>query len=121
MEEKSTNKKSNSIMILKILYIINDVTLLPCAYLTVLNFLSVFTDVPLPWSRAFLGLTLPVVMLRCFYLPYIQSSVISIVYLCLLIKNKFPLKETIIFVVLLTICILGLLSVEEVFWAAMGV
>ena len=121
MEEKTMNKKSKSIMVLKILYIINDATLLPCAYLTVLNFLSAYTDVPWPWSRFFLGLTLPVVMLRCFNLPYIQSAVIAIVYLCLLIKNKFPLKDTVIFVVLLIICILGLLSVEEVFWAAMGV
>lgn len=115
------NENSNSAKVIKILYIINDVILLPCAYLTVINILSGFTDVHMTWSRAFLGLTIPVVLLRCFFLPYILSAVISIAYLCLLIKNKFPLKETIIFVVLLIVCILGILSVEEVFWAAMGV
>lgn len=115
------NEKSRSLKVLTILNIINIIPLLPCAYLTILKILSLFTEVNMPWSRAFLGFTLAVVFLRCFFLPYITSAIINIVHLCILIKNKFPLKETILFAILLIICILGLLSVEDVFWAAMGI
>lgn len=108
--------------IIKLLYIINLIPLLPCFYATVAEVLYHFFEIYLPvWSRGFLGLTLPIIFLRIFYLPYIISAILNVVYLWYLIKEKSSAKEVILFAFLLSICILGLLSVENVFNAGMGI
>ncbi len=104
------------------LTIINTILLLPCTYLTVFNFVNTDTSIQNSiWTRGFLGLTLPIVFLRIFYLPYITSTILSIAYFSFLKKSKFPKKETLFFAILFIITILGLLSLETVFDASMSV
>ena len=112
-------KYKESFKIIKFAFLVNTVLLLPCAYLTIFKLISANPDSI--WSFGFLGLTLPIVLLRCFYLPYIFTVVLSIIYLKYLIQLKFPIKDLLLFILLITICILGLLSLEEVFLAAMGI
>ncbi len=106
---------------MKTLFIVNDILLFPCAICTVWEFISWFADIGSIWQRWFLGLTLPIVFLRIFLLPYLFSVLIVAGYLWALWKNGFPKKETLLFIALLIICALGLISLEPVFWAAMGV
>lgn len=109
-------------MVIKILYIINLIPLLPCVYLTVTEGILRTTGYSISvWSRMFLGFTLLVVFLRIFFLPYISSLLLTLAYVFLLIKNKASKREGIVFLLMLILCVLGLLSVEKVFWAAMGV
>ena len=85
------------------------------------KFVARFADIGSIWQRWFLGLTLPVVFLRIFLLPYLFSALIAGGYVWLLWRSGFPKKELLLFIVLLAVCILGLVSLEPVFWAAMGV
>ena len=112
---------TNNLKIIKWLYVLNDLPLLPCVYITFWSAASHFTEVEWIWTREFLGWILPIYFLRCFYLPYITSAAIAGFYLYNLIKNKFPKIDTVIFIVLTVICILGLISVETAFNAAMSV
>ena len=117
-----TNSKNKVLKIIKILYIINLIPLLPCVYLTLTEVISRLTGSSIGvWSRAFLGFTLLIVFLRIFFLPYILSFLLSLAYLFVLIKCKAAKREIIVFLLMLLLCVLGLLSVEKVFWAAMGV
>ena len=114
-------KSEKRLRTVKLWYVINLIPLLPCVYVTVAKILS-FYKIYLPiWSRLFLGLTLPVIFLRIFYLPYVISTVLNVVYPWLLAKEKHSAKEIILFVFFLIICVLGLLSVETVFNAGMGI
>ena len=119
--ETDTPQK-NSFKKIKKLFIINDILLLPCVYLTFANILIKIFDADVNvWTRSFLGLTLPIVFLRIFFVPYIASIILSILYFINLKKKNFPKKEVVSFIVLFLICIVGLISVEPVFYAAMGV
>ncbi len=107
---------------IKKFFIINTVLLLPCSYLTVFKF--IYTDPNIQneiWTHSFLELTIPIVFLRCFFIPYIASVILSIYYFVFLIKTKFLKKDFIMFIVLFTLTILGLLSLEEVFLAGMSI
>lgn len=106
---------------INIWFLINNIPLLPCVYLTLWTIASKFTEVQWIWTRDFLGFILPVILLRCFFIPYISSFVIALWYFVALIKNKFPKKYVIEFIVLLSICVMGLISVETVFQVGMSV
>lgn len=106
---------------LKLLFALNDLPLLPCAYVTLWSFAGQFTEVPNIWTRGFLGWILPVTFLHCFYLPYLCSAAITFCSLRYLVQTRFPPKDTLIFSGLLLLCLLGLASVETVFAAAMSV
>ena len=117
-KEKANQALSN----IKIPSAINAILLLPCAYVTVINILAEITGVYYwPWTRSFLGFILPVVLLRCFFIPYICTPVFAIIHFCMLRKRGYPKKEVGLFILLLIISVLGLVSLEEVFWAAMSV
>ena len=113
--------KESRFSILKLLFILNDLLLLPCVYVTLWTVASKFMAVGNIWTRNFLSWSLPVVLLNCFYIPYISSALISCIYLRVLQKNKFPKSETVGFVILLLICMMGLISLDRVFDAAMSV
>lgn len=118
----SSNKHHSRFITVKILYIINAITLLPCSFITVINMLERLGIIHVwPWDRFFLGFIIPVALLRCLYLPYIITVVLSLIYAVMLWKNKSPIKEIVIFIVVLLVCVLGIVSVEEVFHAAMSV
>lgn len=107
---------------IQILYVLNLALLLPCVYATVVGVLNHFFEIDLHiWTRGFLGLTLPIIFLRILFLPYILSAILNAAYIWLLVKVKCFAKEVVLFAFLLLICILGLLSVEQVFWAGMGI
>ena len=96
-----------------------DLVLLPCAFVTVFRFAALF--VPLRetfWTRAFLGWTLPVVFLRCLYLPYAAAAVLLPLSAAVLIRAR---SRRAAILCLAAVCILGLLSLEAVFAAAMGI
>lgn len=120
-EETKGNTNQSKLRTVKILFICNLIPLLPCVYVTFWTIASYHMEVYWIWTRGFLGFILPVTFLRCFYIPYIASTVLSVYYFIFLYKEKFPKKETILFIVLFIICVLGLLSVETVFRAAMSV
>ena len=104
------------------LFVIDDILLFPCALCTVWNFVSRFADIGSIWQHWFLGLSLPVVFLNCFlYFPYILSAAAIVGYLWALRKDGFPRKEMMLFIALLAVCALGLISLDAVFQAAMGV
>ncbi len=120
-EKESPKNKFTLPMFAKKLLIINDIPLLPCVYVTFHYALADFMPYHNIWTREFLGFILPVVFLRCFYIPYITSPLLIILNFVLLAKNKFPKKETVWFVIVTAVCILGLVSLETVFNAAMSV
>ena len=117
--KKTVNRR---LWIVRLLFFINTLTLLPCAYVTVINIRYKITGLYFwPWTRSFLGFILPVVFLRCFYLPYICTAVFAGIYIFMLRKYRYPKKDVVTFILLFLICVLGLVSVEEVFHAAMSV
>ena len=59
--------------------------------------------------------------LRIFYIPFIVFMVLTILYIIFLKMEQPPKKEHIIFRVLLVINILGLIFLELLFKAAMGI
>lgn len=64
---------------------------------------------------------LPVALLRCLYFPYIITAALSVIYAIMLWKTRSPAKEIVLFIVILLVCVLGVVSVEEAFHAAMSV
>ena len=122
MNRTSSNKHHTSFITVKILYIINAITLLPCSCITVINLLERLGIIHVwPWNRFFLGMILPVALLRCLYFPYIITAALSVIYAIMLWKTRSPAKEIVLFIVILLVCVLGVFSVEEAFRAAMSV
>lgn len=103
-----------------LIYFINLLTLYPCIYLT---FTRIIGHDPLHWvwSHNFLGATMLIIFSRIFFLPYIVSALLTMAYIKHLKKKNYPKPEMIPFVIMLILCIMGLLSVEKVFWAGMGI
>ncbi len=99
--------------VLKLLFIINDIFLLPgvlCWIVFLLSRFELFYDF---CNEAILLLYF---FIQYFMFNYIASTVITIVYVIALIKYKFPKKETVAFIILLIICILEILSTELFIW-----
>ena len=94
------------------------ILLWPLRILYVLNTLLL-----LPWThgRLFLGAVLPIVGLRIYYIPYISSAILTAGYIYLIKKHICSDKERIFFSILLIITILGLISLEMVYSAVMGI
>lgn len=103
-----------------LLYFLNLLPLYPCIYLT---YTRIIGHDPLQWvwSHDFLGATMLIIFARCFFLPYIVSALLSGAYLYHLEKEHYPKFETFLFIIMLILCIMGLLSVEAVFAAGMGI
>ena len=115
-------KESKKFRIIKKFFIINTILLLPCAYLTIFKLFNPdYSHQQEIWTFEFLGLILPVVLMRTLLLPYICTLTCGSGYFIYLLKSKFPKKELITFAICLIITILGLLSLEEAFAAAMGI
>lgn len=107
------------------LFILNDLTLFPCVFWTLTDIWNRLAgDVPefMYPGRTLAALSMIVyVFLRCFYLPYIFSAALIGLSVFVLIKDRFPKGETAVFAALTAVCILGLISAETVFDAAMSV
>lgn len=122
---------------LKVLFIINDLILFPCALLTAyyvagfglyvfryafglekVDFLSTLSIIPLLSVTIF---SLIPAFLNCFHLPYIMSVVIIFIYLWKLVKEGFLKEETKDFVKYFVVCMFGLISLESVFQVAMSI
>ncbi len=111
-----------------ILLIIEDVLLLPCVVLSIYRFIE-FCGADFQyaiWTRGFLGLTLPIIFLRIFFIPYITAGIILFLLIRSFVIDKqqniqMNKREVLFYLIASIICILGLLSVEQVFWAGMGV
>lgn len=101
---------------LRILYVLNTLLLLPCAYFTLALVTPLRTH-----GRLFLGAVLPIVGLRIYYIPYISSTILTAGYIYLIKKHICSDKERIFFSILLIITILGLISLEMVYSAVMGI
>ena len=103
---------------IKLLYILNFITLLPCVYTAAMSF-----GIILPGSRSrvinfLMGV---IVFMRCFFLPYIVAAVLTVIYIMLLKTRKASGGEVVQFVILLILTLIGLSQVEFLFQAAMGV
>lgn len=108
--------------IVSVLYLINTLIMLPCAYVTCVNIGYKLTGLYFwPWTRSFLGFILPVVLLRCFYLPYVTTAVLTGLCIYMIKKYKSPKKTIIAFAIMILLNVLGIISLEEVFAAAMSV
>ena len=87
---------------IRILYIIHTLIYLPIGYLLT------------PWLMF-------VVMLRCFFIPYIFTVVLSILYILMLRKREISTHESLFFGIMLIINIINMVCVETFFNAAMGI
>ena len=114
----SKNKSTGALRVIRILYVIDTLLLMPCAVIEVAKLLKLEVNF---WTRGYLGFLLPVVFLRIIFIPYIATPVLTVLYGYFLRKAKGSKLEYILFALMLIICILGLLSLELVFNAAMGI
>lgn len=112
-----TPRKWPGIAALRLAFLLHDLILSPCVYITLCR----LTGVPLRWTHGLLGWMLPVAFLAIFALPYIASALLVALYLLCLLRRRFPVGETALFLVLLAVCLLGLPSVSTAFHAAMSV
>ena len=111
---------------IRILYIINTFCLLT-------SYLVLYNDSLPPGAGLMNGslgwifflLALPAILncvLRAFFIPYIYFALITYLYIKNLKENQFPKKETILFIILLLLSILGLVCLEVVshdMWSAL--
>ena len=113
---------NRKLRLVSVLYFINTLIMLPCAYVTCINIRYKLTGMYFwPWTRAFLGFILPVVFLRCFYLPYVTIFFLTVLCIYVIKKYKPPIKMVIVFAIMVLLNVLGIISLEEVFRAAMSV
>ena len=112
---------------IRILYIINTFCLLT-------SYLVLYNDSLPPGAGLMNGslgwifflLALPAILncvLRVFFIPYIYFALITYLYIKNLKENQFPKKETILFIILLLLSILGLVCLEVVsqdMWRALS-
>ena len=129
--EKELDMSKSLRKIAWILLAIEDILLLPCVMLSgyrLIEFCGADFHYAI-WNSGFLGLILPIVFLRCFFLPYITLGIIIILLtVSLIIEKKGSIKtigmdqkEKRKFFLAGIICLIGLLSVEVAFNGAMSV
>lgn len=111
---------------IKILGLFNLYILLPGILMTIATiFLYFDIDIVESINEKLNGfLAIPCILLvlsRSFFLPYISTLIISIIYLYLLIKYRPSAKEWFVFALIMTFFILGLISVEDYYTATMGI
>lgn len=118
----SDNSPNNHLRVIRNLYIINTLFLLSSCYMH-------YNGIPyyplqdkglLLWIHNILMIPSSIVfLLRMFFLPNIYSIVLTILYIIMLKKTSYPKKETIFFIILLLLSILGFVCLELEMNAAM--
>ena len=104
--------------LIRIFYMINTFCLLTSClmhYNESLPYGAGLDDGPLRWL--FFLLMWPFLfnwLLRLVFFPYIYSGILTVLYIKDLKQNQFPKKETILFILLLLLSILGLVCLEVV-------
>lgn len=111
---------TKKIKILQVLYLLNDLLLLPHIWIEFGILTGNASMVP-EQNPVFQAVFIVTIFLRCFLLPYIWSAVITVLYLVLLCKSKFVVKDTVIFGILFVVCVLGLIALESHFQGALGI
>lgn len=115
-----------------VLLVLSAVILFPCMLDTVYYFVSsIFRsefveNIFYPVERIILYLFMLFILAGCFYLQYILPAVSAVLFIISAVNNKRtgdkPSKrKKILFIVCWVVCILGLVSSESLFRAAMGI
>ena len=81
----SKNKSTGALRVIRILYAIDTLLLMPCAVIEVAKLLKLEVNF---WTRGYLGFLLPAVFLRIFFIPYIATPVLTVLYGYFLRKAK---------------------------------
>lgn len=104
--------------------VILDILILPLAVYTLLKWLGIPEKTAL-MSGYFVVSTIGILLLRCFYIPYIVAAVSIPVLFFYHIREarqgKLNRRELVQTLILVVIAILGMLSIEDIFMAAMSV
>lgn len=106
--------------VLQVLFLLNDLLLLPHIWIEFGILIGRGSIVP-EQNPVFGAVFIATIFLRIFWLPYIGSAVITLLYLILLCKSRFAVKDTVIFGILLTVCVTGLIAMEPHFQGALGI
>ena len=102
-------ESSKKIIIIRVLYILSIVLFSP--------FFGIVAEI-VGMGKKYLSC---LISLRIYYIPDIVFLVLTVLYIIFLKTNKPPKKEYIIFWVLLVINIIGLIFLDILFSAAMGI
>jgi hypothetical protein len=62
-----------------------------------------------------------VLFLRCLFIPYISTIILSILYIWIIKKQELTPPDVILFPVMLIINLISFVSMEALFKAAMGI
>lgn len=106
--------------VLQVLFLLNDLLLLPYIWIE-FGILIHNTSIVPEQNAVFRAVFIAAIFLRIFWLPYIWPAVITVLYLILLYKSRFAVKDTVIFCILLAVCVTGLIAMEPRFQGAMGI
>ena len=101
----------------RLVYLLNVLLLLPCIYFAYQDHLHFFyrpDTVPLDF------LFITYLCLRFFLFPHIYSLLLTLEYFKYLKTKNFPVKDVVLFIVLLLLCIISLLAMERIFGTAVN-
>ncbi len=117
--------KHTSLLVVKIFSIIHTVVMFPFACVTLIRLFggTSFDPMNVPDVIAYI-FAIPFfigILLRCLFIPYIFGAVLAVLYIVFFIKSDRSKRDIILFVILQLICILGYISLESAFEAAMSV
>ena len=107
-----------NIRLIRIVYIVNTTFLLFCC----IYYLIAKLQLEIHSQGLLYAVVFPlsfVLLLRTFFLPYVHSVLWTIVYIKYLKKKRFPKKETILFIILFVLSIIGLICMELLFQGLM--
>jgi len=122
-DNPQTSKKLN-IRLIRTVYIVNAISLLyvlfGCICCFIIKLQSEINQVFLVVLVVVLFPLMLILLLRVLFLPYTHSLLWTILYIIYLKKNRFPKKETLLFIVLLGLSVLGLVGMELTYQDFMG-
>ena len=111
----SDNSPNNHLLVIRNLYIINTLFLLSSCYMHYIGipYYPLQDKGLLLWIHNILMIPCFVILLlRMFFISNIYSIVLTIFYIRFLMKTRFPKSETILFIILLLLSILGFVCLE---------
>ena len=117
----SDNSPNNHLHVIRNLYIINTLFLLSSCYMHYngIPYYPLQDEGPLLWIHNILTVPIFIVfLLRMFCISNTYSIILTILYIRFLVKTRFPKSETILFIILLLLSIVGFVCLELEFNAA---
>ena len=122
--DKPQTSKNLNIRLIRTVYIINTISLLyvlfGCICCFIIRLQSEINQVLLVVLVVVLFPLMLILLLRILFLPYTHSLLWTILYIIYLKKNRLPKKETLLFIVLLGLSVLGLVGMELIYQDFMG-